>query len=112
MFDLMSDVRGADGRLVGNRKGKDVSEMLSAFEERDRFEIIQWYRRSTGIPANDPVEEAKLDAFIFSELLITHDIPEKVLNEINQMLFDTGKAENVNNQQHLYRRFLIHRGGG
>lgn len=112
VFDLMSDVRDADGRLVGNRKGRDVSEMLSAFEERDRFEIIQWYRRSTDIPANDPVEEAELDGFIFRELLITHDIPEKVLKEINQMLFDTGKAENVNNQQHLYRRFLIHREGG
>ena len=146
VFDVMADVVNSKGELVGKSMGgkEDWAKELKSFaklEERDRFEVIQWYRRenadaiaSDETPSGESkkpgqIDAESLNAWIFKTvflgggwyLLPTDDgvaatgtqpaIPS-TFDALNITLDDLGMEKNAKNRQDLYRRYLIHKKGG
>lgn len=138
VFDVMADVYDRKGEFVGEREGSEKKalelESFALLEERDRFEVIQWYRRTPegkkAIKANEGrIDGVALNDWIFKNVFLkggkfklpTDDglgapgaenyIPS-TSDAINLTLDDLGMEKNERNRQDLYRRYLIHKKGG
>ena len=108
--EVLSDVRDAKGKLVGGRA--EVALAFGGVEERDRFEVLRWYRLDNNIPITEPIILKELRAWVLENVTLTRVIPPAVSESVNIGLDRLGMAINEANRQDYYRRYLINKHGG
>jgi len=101
-------IRDEDGDLIEGDEMEDKKEWLwQGVEDRDRFDVIRWYRRDNNIPKGKEIDANQLHNWIFNTVIKTRKIPPEHLISIDAGLGYLGLPPNEVNRQNYYMRWLI-----
>jgi hypothetical protein len=107
-FNVITEARDEDGDLL--RGSEDAARVMSGIEVRDRFEVMQWYRKVKRIGSGEPIKLEDLGEFISKNITLASP-PENMVQQLRKALVNNNIEPNQVNISDYYRRWLINKNG-